>query len=155
MKSPTLAALLERGTRAPLVRAALTVLLSLWGLYDRQDVTARWYDIHPERGAHPSFALVRWDVVASDADRGTIPMSTGERAALLLAASLASGHRVDLAELLPLVDEERYATLTMALYSILRRRDPVTSAWDELRFAGQADRDHAAPPRRDVDQAAD
>lgn len=135
-----LATLLERGTRAPLARAALIVLLSLHGLWDRYDVVERWYQRHDERGAHPAFAKILWDQVAADADRGAVPMSTGERAALLLAASLASGHRVDLAELLPLIDDGLFATLTTGLYSVLRRRDPVTSEWDSIRFAGQEDR---------------
>lgn len=142
MNTPTLAELLERGHRAPLARAALSLLLGLFGLWDRVDVVERWYEQHAERGAHPSFALVRWHVVAADADRGdVVPMSPGERAVLLLAASLATGHRVDLAELLPLLDDTHGATLTMAVYSALRGRDPVTSEWDGLRFAGQEDRD--------------
>lgn len=143
MNQPNLATLLERGTRAPLLRAALTVLFSLNGLWDREDVVPRWYDVYPERGSHPSFAVVRWDQVAADADRahtGRALISTGERAALLLAASLGCGHRVDLAELLPLLDDGLYATFTTGLYSALRGRDAVTGQWDELRYAGQADR---------------
>lgn len=146
--APTLGQLLERGTRARLVRAGLAVLLSLHGLWDRADVVDRWYVVHPEQGAHPAFALVLWDQVAADADRGMTDragISTGERAALLLAASLAAGYRVDLAELLPLVDDHLYATFTAALYSTLRGRDPVTGQWDELRFAGQDDRDDDIP----------
>lgn len=133
--------LLERGHRAPLARAALILLLSLHTLWDRVDVLGRWYDVHPELGAHPAFAVVRWDQVAADADRGGVPMSPGERAVLLLAASMGAGHRVDLAELLPFMDEGHGTGVVMALYSVLRGRDPITSEWDSIRFAGQEDRD--------------
>lgn len=141
MSSLDLCALLGRSSRAPLVRAALSLLIGLYGLYDRSDAVARWYRIHPERGAHPAFAEVLWDVIASDADRGDqVPMSDGERAVLLLAASLATGYRVDLARLLPLLDDTHAAALTMAVYSALRGRDAITSEWSALAFAGQEDR---------------
>lgn len=144
MRNPTLAELLERGARAPLARAGVLLLVGLYGLFDRADVLDRWYTRHDERGAHPAFALVRWDAVAADADRlDHVPMSPGERAVLLLAASLADGYRVDLASLLPLLDDQHAATLITAVYSTLRARDPLTYQWDELRHAGAADRDDA------------
>lgn len=140
MTSLDLAARLERGTRAELQRAALSLLLALHHLFDRVDVLERWYEQHQAQGNHPAFAVVRWERVAADADRSAVPMSPGERAVLLFAASLACGHRIDLAELLPHMDSVHAAGLTVALYSALRGRDAVTSEWSEIRFAGQDDR---------------
>lgn len=140
MTALDLAALLERGARDPLQRAALALLLGIVGVYDRIDVADRWYKIHPEFGPHAPFGEVLWHRVAADADRGLVPLSPGERAVLLLAASLAVGHRVDLAELLPLLDDQHAAGLVVGIHSLLRPRDPITSEWDAVRFAGQGDR---------------
>lgn len=141
MDALDLAAALERGTRAPLHRAALALLLSLTHLYDRVDVVARWYTF--PAGPGTPFGFVQWATVAADADRGVVPMSTGERAVTLLAASLADGHRVDLAELLPLLDDPHAADLIMAVHAVVSGRDPVAPAQrnGHERFAGQVDRD--------------
>lgn len=133
-----LAERLTAGARTPEQRAALSLLLGLPHLFARTDVTSRWYD-DTLAAAHPP--LVRWDRIAADADRGLVPMSTGERAALLLAASIAGRHPVVLAEVLPLLDDALAAGLVVALHTLVTR--PATPAADHLRFAGQADRDAA------------
>lgn len=130
-----LAEALTRGARAPLARAAVALLLQLFGFYDRADLVDRWY-----RRRIDGRMLVDWHQVADDADTMAVPMSDGERAVLLLAASLAVGYRVDLASALGQIDDQHGAALIMAVYSVKATRDPLTGAWDELRFAGQDDR---------------
>lgn len=139
MKNLELADAVVRGARSPLHRAAVTLLIGLAGLYDRVDVCGRWY--HWPIAAAPRHAVVLWDKVAADAERGRVPMSDGERAVLLIAASLGDGYRVDLASLLPLVDDGHAANLLLALYTVKTvtpELDP--RALGHLRFAGQADR---------------
>lgn len=139
MNALDLADQLVRGARAPLHRAALTLLLGLTGLYDRVDVVGRWY--HWPIAAAPRYAVVKWERVAADADRGRVPMSPGERSVLLVAASLADGHRVDLAATLPLIDDAHAANLVLAiatLRTVAPELDP--RALGHLALNGQADR---------------
>lgn len=138
MKSLDLAEQLTQGVTAPLERAGLSLLIGLFGLWDRVDVVPRWY-AWPAQGA-PEYAVVRWDRVADDADRGAVPMSPGERAVLLIAASLADGYRVDLASCLPAIDSTHMAALTMALYTLKSAGFDDTARLRHLALIGQADR---------------
>lgn len=131
----TLAERLTAGARTPEARAALTLLLSMPTLYTRRDVLTRWYDDRLA-GHHPP--IVRWDQVAADADRGMVPMSTGERAALLLASSIAGRQPVVLADVLGYLDHTLAATLVVALHHLVA--PPVTPAAPHQRHAGAEDR---------------
>lgn len=133
-----LAEQLTRGVTAPLERAGLSLLLGLIGVWDRLDVVPRWY-AWPAKGA-PDYAVVRWDRVADDADRGAVPLSPGERAVLLIAASLANGYRVDLGAALPSVDSSHAAGLILALYTLNTSSFDDTARLRHLALAGQDDR---------------
>lgn len=143
MTNLDLAAALVNSARAPLARAAVALLLQLYGLFDRVDVVDRWYTRHnaPRPGGElvDLVVVVDWHQVADDADRGAVPMSDGERAVLLVAASLAVGYRVDLASALPLLDSTHAAGLIAAVHSAVTGRDPIGTSYE--RFAGQEDRD--------------
>lgn len=164
MTNLDLAAALVNSARAPLARAAVALLLQLYGLFDRVDVVDRWYTRHnaPRPGGElvDLVVVVDWHQVADDADRGAVPMSDGERAVLLVAASLAVGYRVDLASALPLLDSTHAAGLIAAVHSAVTGRDPIGTGYD--RFAGQDERDAAdelveailQPDQRDADREA-
>lgn len=138
MSSLNLLDQLLNGVRAPLERAGLSLLVGLAGLWDRVDVVPRWY-AWPAKGA-PDFAVVRWDRLADDADRGAVPMSPGERAVLLIAASLADGYRVDLASVLPALDSGHMSGLQLALYMINTTGLDQNAHLRHMALAGQADR---------------
>lgn len=139
MTSPTaldLAEQLTAGARTPEQRAALSLLLGLPYVYARADAAERWYGQTP---GNPPY--VRWDRVAADIDSGAVPVSRGERAALVLAASIAGRRPVVLAEVLPMLDDGLAAALVMALHSLVA---PIsTPAPDHVRFTGAEDRDAA------------
>lgn len=128
-----LAERLTAGARTPDQRAALSLLLALPYVYARSDAAERWYGQTP---GNPPF--VRWDRVAADVDSGAVPVSPGERAALVLAASIAGRRPVVLAEVLPLLDDGLAAGLVVALHTLV---SPVTTpAPDHVRFAGGEER---------------
>lgn len=128
---------LTNGARSPFHRAAVFLLCGLAGLFDRTDVMRRWYDVSPSRRV----ATVRWDVIAADADAdaGPIPMSTGERAVLLLAASLADGYRVDLGYVLPFIDTTHAGNLIAAVHMLCQPDQVDPRALAHAAMTGQDD----------------
>lgn len=85
------------------IRAAVSLLVSLpFQLYARPDFRARYIDEDPT----VDWASIRWARLAEDlATRSCVPMSSGERAAVTIACSLATLVPINLGDALTSLDQ--------------------------------------------------
>lgn len=129
---------LTAGARSVQSRAALVVLTSTPFLYDRSDVVGRWY-FRVGTGDDAPLA-VDWQAAAADARSGDVPMSDGERAVVLLAASIAGAGAVNLASVFRQIDADNAAALMTALAALAGSGEPVGVNMTHYSLHGQADR---------------
>lgn len=136
--SPTVAARLASGARSIPSRAALVVLTSTPFLYDRSDVVKRWY--YPAAPGEDGPLAVDWNTAAADVRSGDVPVSDGERAVVLLAASIAGVGTVNLATVFRHLDRDNAAALLSAFAALAGDGAPVGLNLTHYGLHGQADR---------------
>ena len=113
-----LAAALRAAAAGVLAGEAGTGLLIDSGAFlHRADFTSRFTGTAPGPGGGPGAltAWIDWEAVAGALDHGQLPASSGERAVLRIAASLAAGTPVSLCDTVTSLDQRNLALVTTAI----------------------------------------
>jgi hypothetical protein len=81
----------------------------------RADFTSQFTETGTAISDGTPLAWIGWDAALTALDAGQLPASSGEKAVLRLAASLAAGHPVSLRDTIPSLDNRNLALVTTAI----------------------------------------
>jgi hypothetical protein len=111
-----LAAALRAAAAGDLPGEAGTGLLIGSGAFlHRADFTSRFTGTAAGPGGGALTAWIDWEAAAGALDHGQLPASSGERAVLRIAASLAAGTPVSLCDTVTSLDQRNLALVTTAI----------------------------------------
>lgn len=111
-----LAAALAAAAAGILAEEAGTALLAGSGAFlHREDFTSRFIETAGSISDGTPMAWTDWDAAIAALDRGQLPASSGEKAVLRLAASLASGSPVSLRDTVTSLDTRSLTLVVTAI----------------------------------------
>jgi hypothetical protein len=115
-RHPLASILLHQASGDHGLEAAIALLAASGCWLDRDDFTSR-HAIHPldDDGSGTAVLCIDWEAAITALDHGELPCSTGERAILELAASLAARQPVSLRDILPRIDQHRVGMAVTAV----------------------------------------